>query len=146
MQHGPLQSFHLFLHQGFALVKYSSREEATKVGSTLNIQTFIVRTNSFLPHRPRPPSTTVSSATPRSSPRTPTNGRPTRSFSRCRLSRAERPARGEAPPPRSSRRRPVLRPTRGAREAGRRAPLQPPVCGARALSTLPTSRGRRLPA
>lgn len=31
MQHGPLQSFHLYLHQGFALVKYSSREEATKV-------------------------------------------------------------------------------------------------------------------
>lgn len=31
MQHGPLMSFHLYLHQGFALAKYSSREEATKV-------------------------------------------------------------------------------------------------------------------
>ncbi|KAJ8951589.1 hypothetical protein NQ318_020466 [Aromia moschata] len=34
MQHGPLQSFHLYLHQGFALAKYSTREEATK--TTLN--------------------------------------------------------------------------------------------------------------
>lgn len=33
MQHGPLQSFHLYLHQGFALAKYSSREEATKVSN-----------------------------------------------------------------------------------------------------------------
>jgi trinucleotide repeat-containing gene 6 protein len=33
MQHGPLQSFHLYLHQGFALAKYSTREEATKVSS-----------------------------------------------------------------------------------------------------------------
>lgn len=36
MQHGPLQSFHLYLHQGFALAKYSSREEATKVSNSFN--------------------------------------------------------------------------------------------------------------
>ncbi|XP_060522556.1 protein Gawky isoform X3 [Cylas formicarius] len=36
MQHGPLQSFHLHLHQGFALAKYSSREEATKAQTALN--------------------------------------------------------------------------------------------------------------
>ncbi|KAB0794077.1 hypothetical protein PPYR_13697 [Photinus pyralis] len=36
MQHGPLQSFHLYLHQGFALAKYSSREEATKAQTALN--------------------------------------------------------------------------------------------------------------
>lgn len=38
MQHGPLQSFHLYLHQGFALVKYSSREEATKVSRSASTQ------------------------------------------------------------------------------------------------------------
>lgn len=36
VQHGPLQSFHLYLHQGFALIKYSSREEATKAQQALN--------------------------------------------------------------------------------------------------------------
>ncbi|XP_015838344.1 protein Gawky isoform X3 [Tribolium castaneum] len=36
MQHGPLQSFHLYLHQGFALAKYSTREEATKAQTALN--------------------------------------------------------------------------------------------------------------
>ncbi|XP_066140474.1 protein Gawky isoform X2 [Euwallacea fornicatus] len=36
MQHGPLLSFHLHLHQGFALAKYSSREEATKAQTALN--------------------------------------------------------------------------------------------------------------
>lgn len=36
MQHGPLHSFHLHLHQGFALAKYSSREEATKAQTALN--------------------------------------------------------------------------------------------------------------
>lgn len=33
MQHGPLMSFNLYLYQGFALAKYSSREEATKVST-----------------------------------------------------------------------------------------------------------------
>lgn len=33
MQHGPLQSFHLYLHQGFALAKYSTQQEATKVST-----------------------------------------------------------------------------------------------------------------
>ncbi|XP_023022577.2 trinucleotide repeat containing adaptor protein gawky isoform X1 [Leptinotarsa decemlineata] len=36
LQHGPLLSFHLYLHQGFALAKYSSREEAIKAQTTLN--------------------------------------------------------------------------------------------------------------
>ncbi|XP_042898538.1 protein Gawky [Parasteatoda tepidariorum] len=36
MQHGPLQMFHLFLNRGVALVRYSSREEATKAQSALN--------------------------------------------------------------------------------------------------------------
>ncbi|XP_018569055.1 protein Gawky isoform X3 [Anoplophora glabripennis] len=36
MQHGPLQSFHLYLHQGFALAKYSTLEEATKAQTALN--------------------------------------------------------------------------------------------------------------
>ncbi|XP_049826803.1 protein Gawky isoform X2 [Aethina tumida] len=36
MQHGPLQNFHLYLHQGFALAKYSSQQEATKAKSALN--------------------------------------------------------------------------------------------------------------
>ncbi|CAH0563591.1 unnamed protein product [Brassicogethes aeneus] len=36
MQHGPLQNFHLYLHQGFALAKYSTREEATKAQTALN--------------------------------------------------------------------------------------------------------------
>jgi hypothetical protein len=31
MQHGPLQSFHLYLNQSIALAKYSTREEANKV-------------------------------------------------------------------------------------------------------------------
>ncbi|XP_022916638.1 protein Gawky [Onthophagus taurus] len=34
MQHGPLQSFHL--HQGFALIKYTTREEAAKAQTALN--------------------------------------------------------------------------------------------------------------
>lgn len=37
MQHGPLMSFHLYLHQGFALAKYSSREEATKVSNSFTL-------------------------------------------------------------------------------------------------------------
>ena len=32
LQHGPLQNFHLYLSHGVALVRYSSREEAAKVG------------------------------------------------------------------------------------------------------------------
>nr|CAI5868467.1 unnamed protein product [Callosobruchus analis] len=36
MQHGPLLSFHLYLHQGFALAKYSTREEAIKAQTALN--------------------------------------------------------------------------------------------------------------
>lgn len=36
LQHGPLSAFHLYLSQGIALVRYSSREEATKAQSTLN--------------------------------------------------------------------------------------------------------------
>lgn len=31
LQHGPLQNFHLYLNQGVAFAKYSSREEASKV-------------------------------------------------------------------------------------------------------------------
>ena len=31
MQHGPLQSFHLYLNHSIALAKYSTREEANKV-------------------------------------------------------------------------------------------------------------------
>ena len=34
MQHGPLYTFHMYLSQGVALVKYGSREEAAKVGVT----------------------------------------------------------------------------------------------------------------
>ncbi|XP_022252116.1 protein Gawky-like [Limulus polyphemus] len=36
MQHGPLQLFHLLLNHGIALVRYSSREEASKAQSALN--------------------------------------------------------------------------------------------------------------
>ncbi|GFX65263.1 protein Gawky [Trichonephila clavipes] len=36
MQHGPLQMFHLFLNRGVALVRYSSREEASKAQSALD--------------------------------------------------------------------------------------------------------------
>ncbi|XP_017786901.1 PREDICTED: protein Gawky isoform X2 [Nicrophorus vespilloides] len=36
LQHGPLQSFHLYLHQGFALAKYSTNEEAVKAQNALN--------------------------------------------------------------------------------------------------------------
>lgn len=36
MQHGPLHRFHLQLHQGFALARYSSVEEATKAQTALN--------------------------------------------------------------------------------------------------------------
>ncbi|XP_018330621.1 protein Gawky isoform X2 [Agrilus planipennis] len=36
MQHGPLQNFQLYLHQGYALAKYSSREEAAKAQTALN--------------------------------------------------------------------------------------------------------------
>uniref|UniRef100_A0A1I8NHN0 UBA domain-containing protein n=1 Tax=Musca domestica TaxID=7370 RepID=A0A1I8NHN0_MUSDO len=36
MQHGPLQTFHLYLNQGIALCKYASREEASKAQMTLN--------------------------------------------------------------------------------------------------------------
>ncbi|XP_044734259.1 protein Gawky isoform X2 [Chrysoperla carnea] len=35
-QHGPLQSFHLYSNHGFALAKYSSREEAIKAQTALN--------------------------------------------------------------------------------------------------------------
>lgn len=38
MQHGPLMSFNLYLYQGFALAKYSSREEAKKVSFRVIIQ------------------------------------------------------------------------------------------------------------
>lgn len=31
VQHGPLQNFHLYLNQGLALARYSTREEAAKV-------------------------------------------------------------------------------------------------------------------
>lgn len=31
IQHGPLQNFHLYLNQGLALARYSTREEAAKV-------------------------------------------------------------------------------------------------------------------
>lgn len=30
VQHGPLQNFHLYLNQGLALARYSTREEAAK--------------------------------------------------------------------------------------------------------------------
>lgn len=36
MQHGPLQAFHLYLNQGIALVRYSTREEAAKAQGALN--------------------------------------------------------------------------------------------------------------
>ncbi|XP_014240799.1 protein Gawky [Cimex lectularius] len=36
LQHGPLQSFHLYLNHGIALAKYSSREEASKAQGALN--------------------------------------------------------------------------------------------------------------
>ncbi|XP_026317598.1 protein Gawky isoform X5 [Hyposmocoma kahamanoa] len=36
LQHGPLQNFHLYLNQGFALARYSSREEAAKAQMALN--------------------------------------------------------------------------------------------------------------
>lgn len=36
MQHGPLQMFHLFQNGGVALVRYSTREEASKAQSALN--------------------------------------------------------------------------------------------------------------
>ncbi|XP_043210594.1 protein Gawky-like [Amphibalanus amphitrite] len=36
MQHGPLYTFHMYLSQGVALVKYSSREEAAKAQGALN--------------------------------------------------------------------------------------------------------------
>ncbi|XP_065162947.1 protein Gawky isoform X3 [Atheta coriaria] len=36
MQHGPLSTFQLHLHQGFALAKYQTNEEAAKAQSALN--------------------------------------------------------------------------------------------------------------
>lgn len=36
MQHGPLLAFHVYLHHGIALCKYSSRDEATKAQLALN--------------------------------------------------------------------------------------------------------------
>ncbi|SPP88999.1 blast:Protein Gawky [Drosophila guanche] len=36
MQHGPLVSFHLYLNQGIALCKYTTREEASKAQMALN--------------------------------------------------------------------------------------------------------------
>ncbi|KAM3964506.1 LOW QUALITY PROTEIN: trinucleotide repeat containing adaptor protein gawky [Aphomia sociella] len=36
VQHGPLQNFHLYLNQGFALARYSTREEAAKAQMALN--------------------------------------------------------------------------------------------------------------
>ncbi|KAH8256375.1 hypothetical protein KR032_005303 [Drosophila birchii] len=36
MQHGPLVSFHLYLNQGIALCKYTTREEANKAQMALN--------------------------------------------------------------------------------------------------------------
>ncbi|KAF4519213.1 hypothetical protein B566_EDAN015319 [Ephemera danica] len=36
LQHGPLQSFHLYLNHGLALAKYQSREEAAKAQGALN--------------------------------------------------------------------------------------------------------------
>ncbi|XP_016967317.1 protein Gawky isoform X2 [Drosophila biarmipes] len=36
MQHGPLLSFHLYLNQGIALCKYTTREEANKAQMALN--------------------------------------------------------------------------------------------------------------
>ncbi|KAF0311514.1 Protein Gawky [Amphibalanus amphitrite] len=36
MQHGPLHTFHMYLSQGVALVKYGSREEAAKAQGALN--------------------------------------------------------------------------------------------------------------
>ena len=36
MQHGPLPAFHLYLSQGIALVRYSTREEAAKAQGALN--------------------------------------------------------------------------------------------------------------
>lgn len=33
VQHGPLQNFHLYLNQGIALARYSTREEAAKVST-----------------------------------------------------------------------------------------------------------------
>lgn len=42
LQHGPLDSFHLYLNHGIALALYSSREEANKVRYTHNIL-FIIK-------------------------------------------------------------------------------------------------------
>ncbi|GBP38396.1 Protein Gawky [Eumeta japonica] len=36
VQHGPLQNFHLYLNQGIALARYSTREEAAKAQMALN--------------------------------------------------------------------------------------------------------------
>ncbi|KAL4709857.1 hypothetical protein ACJJTC_003820 [Scirpophaga incertulas] len=36
IQHGPLQNFHLYLNQGLALARYSTREEAAKAQMALN--------------------------------------------------------------------------------------------------------------
>lgn len=36
VQHGPLQNFHLYLNQGLALARYSTREEAAKAQMALN--------------------------------------------------------------------------------------------------------------
>ncbi|XP_039289653.1 protein Gawky-like isoform X2 [Nilaparvata lugens] len=36
VQHGPLQSFHMYLPHGIAFAKYSTREEATKAQNALN--------------------------------------------------------------------------------------------------------------
>ncbi|XP_022121163.2 protein Gawky isoform X1 [Pieris rapae] len=36
VQHGPLQNFHLYLNQGVALARYSTREEAAKAQMALN--------------------------------------------------------------------------------------------------------------
>lgn len=38
IQHGPLQNFHLYLNQGLALARYSTREEAAKVRNAIVVR------------------------------------------------------------------------------------------------------------
>lgn len=48
--YGPMQLFHLYLNHGFALVRYSTREEAVKARSSLN--NYIINGTTIIAHTP----------------------------------------------------------------------------------------------
>lgn len=97
MQHGPLHSFHLYLRQGFALAKYSTREEASKVSllKKKNLIRIWVNHGYYLCRRKRR-WTIVFWATQRFWPRIRTNGRRPTCCNKWLVSRAVLRGRGSA--------------------------------------------------